>query len=136
MPTKLHYKQRIVARNRAKAIRVTRETKASLLKKLDACETRTWLSMGQKDKDLIDELKMPLTIAGLVHVSESGKADGGIFELIAMVLRVLDRCSKTDDLIGEHETRSISLACQYAREMLESSNELSVQKAILAINGL
>ena len=85
-------------------------------------QTRAWMSIGEKDREVVVGLTLVLTIAGFISVYDSRDTDRPDLRIIRGAVSTAEQCMKSGYVITADHARAFSSAAARARELVENAS--------------
>lgn len=103
-------------------LRATEAARRQWLNALLVDQTRAWMSLGERQPDLLNAMAAMLTIAGMVHTYDARRADTPDMRVIRGAISAATQCAAAGGLITAAEAGAFRAACDRATAIVEAGS--------------
>ncbi len=116
--------------------RATERTRQQWLDALLVDETRAWMSLGERQPEVLSGLAVLLTLAGMVQAQDLGHTDTPENRVIRGALSACEQCALAGSVITPDHARALSSACRMARGIVAAGSRGAIKRAAANIRAL
>ena len=109
------------------------KARAQWLNALLVDQTRTWLSLGDQDPEILTGMAAMLTIAGFVHAHDVKDVEHPDMRVIRGAVSAARQCSAAGSVITVADAQAFSAGCERARVIIEAGSTAAIIYAAQAI---
>ena len=112
--------------------RINKAAEQSRKQWLDALlvdQTRAWMSIGERNIEVLNAFAVVLTLAGFVHVHDKRTADTPELSIIRGAISAAAQCVKAGGVITVADARAFSSAAQRAERIIKSGTVSAIVHA-------
>lgn len=96
-------------------------------------QTRTWMSIGERQPEILSAMAAMLTIAGFCHVHDARSADTPDLRVIRGAISAATQCSASGSVLTVHEANAFRAACDRAADAVRSASIDAILHAATSI---
>lgn len=124
---------RAAASRQATIDRAAEKTRAQWLGVLTIDATRAWMSVGEKDRDVLTGLVIMLTIAGFCHAHAGGTAEHPDLRVFRGAVSAATQCSAAGSIITVEHARAFHSAVTRAQDVIRAASVPAILHAAASI---
>lgn len=124
---------RAAARRQAAIDRAAEKARSLWVHSLTVDATRAWMSIGEKDRDVLSGLVIMLTIAGFCLARDGGAADHPDLRVFRGAVSAATQCSAAGSVITVEHARAFNSAVTRAMDVVRGASVEAVVHAAESI---